>query len=165
MRKREILELFMKMLGIYLLVQAVGYFFSLISLAFFDISMQNYNMASSIIPLLGYAFVGFALIKYSKYFATKIERVGDTAEEKDELTENNDRLSIKEIQYIAFSVLGVYFIGTSLSDFIGSIVTVGLNGAYRQSYVVLNTVISNIAQFGFGFYLLFGMKKRTTHGE
>lgn len=160
MRKRDILIIANKILGIYLLVRAlemlqtIGMAVSTLPQLSSDEGMQGiWFLIGSIVPFLLLIAAGLCLIKCADSFATKLcvgEKINDM--------EGNIERDV--LQEIAFSTLGVFVIVNAIPRITQIIVNLSIQGQWRER-VLLGTwgaIIGFVIQLAIGIFLIFGSK-------
>jgi hypothetical protein len=106
MEKKQIASLGCKFLGIYAIIQSIpllGNVFQVFAFAKDDSSFGASLLISAFLPFLLMAFFGFELLFFSNKFAKKMVPANDSV--------NSDNiLSSKDLQVIAFSIVGLFMI-------------------------------------------------------
>lgn len=152
MNKHEIAKLACKLLGLYTFINAIGAVLSFV--ANLPLLMQGNNAALSLlystIPFLVWAFFGLILWFKADSFARAM--VSDSVE-----AQESGQLSATEVQAIAFSVIGLVFLASSLpkaASLLGSLYQT------KQNINMINPRIDNVAgvivQFLVGLGLFLG---------
>lgn len=149
MSKREIASLACKLLGLYLMIQGLN-----VMINMFSVSLMPYNPLSmekilnTIFPFIFIIIFGILIWSFSDKLSVIMIK-GETCSE--------ERTSIKasDIQRIAFSVLGLYFLGNSIPKLISTIINITSKEVANYSSVLF-LAGGPITQFIVGFAIFTG---------
>lgn len=114
MTKREIASLALKLLGIYCLIQALTFLAGVLNLVGLNAAKMDLSwsllVVAGVLPILGYLLAGFVLLAFG-------DRVSEKLMHEDKVAGARvSKITTREVQTLAFSVVGIYVIATSLPD-------------------------------------------------
>lgn len=113
--KSEIASLALKLFGIYCLIQALTFLASSLSLVGMNMAEMGLSrslmVAGAALPILGYVFAGLILLTFGNKISRKL--IADGKEQGVMAT----GISTRDVQTLAFSIIGIYLIAVSLPSF------------------------------------------------
>ena len=147
MGNRELAGLACKIVSIYIMMQGINMAASI--LTFYHATfIQDFDFINIIYALI-YIFTGILLWIFSNKLSSIMVR--------EEKKVSGSEITIDSIQRVAFSVLGLYFIGISLPRLVAVFAqTSSLLGGYESVLVLLLNSLSVVTQFVIGLLIFFG---------
>lgn len=149
MNNHEVASLACKILGIYIIVQAINVLFSLLYLSVtisFQDTLLNLSFAVGYIP--------FGILLW--IFSDKLALI--MVKKKDD-NKKNPGMDINSIQRVAFSVLGLFFIGNSLPKLVSLVSNIYISTIeHRESSILIIKSGGPIAEFIIGLVIFFGSR-------
>lgn len=149
MNNREVASFACKILGIYIIIQAINALFNFLYLSAttsFQDNILNLSFAIGYIP--------FGILLW--YFSDKLSVIMVKTKNYDK---ESSSLDINSIQRVAFSVLGLFFIGNSLPRLIGLLCNIYLSMInHSPSSILILKSGGVIAEFITGLVIFFGSK-------
>lgn len=132
MNGREIGNIACKILGIFFIVQGTNTLASVISFITTTQGLRGYEILINICFALFYIVCGVLLW----FLSDKISVIMNTGKET---TDNKSVLEIGDIQRVSFSVLGLYFMGSSLPKIVSNLINMYLltNGPNSTTRLLL----------------------------
>ena len=134
MNKRELASLACKILGIYLIIQGINIF---VNITFFAVTTPSDEVVTGIylnlIFSLVYILFGVLLWIFSDKLSAIMVR-GET-----QLPEDSG-LGARDIQRVAFSVLGLYFMGSSLPNLVTVVTSLIREQAMHMTQILFGSV-------------------------
>ncbi|MEL7568551.1 MAG: hypothetical protein AAGU27_27290 [Dehalobacterium sp.] len=149
MNNREVASLACKILGMYIIIQAINVLFT-----FFYVSVTT-SFQDNILNLsfaIGYILFGILLWYFSDKLSVIMVKTKNC--DKESLS-----LDINSIQRVAFSVLGLFFIGNSLPKLVGLLCNIYLSMIdHNLSSILILRSGGIIAEFIIGLVIFLGSK-------
>jgi len=146
---REIGNIACKILGIFFIVQGTNTLASIISFKASTPGLNGYQSLLNICFALIYIFCGILLW----FLSDKISVIMNTGKRN---ADNKSVIEIGDIQRVAFSVLGLYFIGSSLPKLVSSLINMYfLTNAPNSTTIFMLGLGGILTQFiiGLGIFL------------
>ena len=149
MSKREIASLACKILGIYIIIQGINVFTSvlLFSATVAPDQMAHQNLINIFLALV-YIIFGVLLWFFSDKLSAIMVTRGSHAKE-------GAGIEVNDIQRVAFSVLGLYFIGSSLPKLVSALTSSmrGLPNSFQLFTLIASLGIITEFVIGLGIFL------------
>jgi hypothetical protein len=148
MSKREIAGLACKTLGLYIIVQGIYVIANAIS-SYFVYQFESGMLVSAVFPFVFLVVFGICVWTFSEKLSFLMVNGEADSEDRSSITAN-------ELQRIAFSVLGLFFIGTSLPKLISHLST--MNEMMDAIPNPLTGVFGDITQLVIGLWIFLGSR-------
>ena len=149
MSNRELAGLACKIVGIYIMILGINISSNVFILYLSSPMLQSYF--PNVIYALFYVVIGIVLWIFSDRLSSIMVR--------EEKKVSGSEITIDSIQKVAFSVLGLYFIGISLPRLVVVFAQMSsLLGGYESVLVLLLNSLSVVTQFVIGLLIFFGSK-------
>lgn len=151
MSKYEITSLACKILGIYIIMQGIIVMANVIPIS---LTMQDQSvpvmLINGIFPFVFLIIFGIIIWVFSGKLSALMLKGETYSEEKSGIKAN-------DFQRVAFSVLGLFFIGTSLPKLISNVIDfITMNEMVGTTMRLLPGILGNIAQLIIGVGIFFG---------
>ena len=152
MKKHDIAILSFKILSIYAVIQFIYQFYTFVYYISYEKQLeldQKYSLLLSSVPSLLMALCAIILWFSAPMFANLIFKNDDN--------EINSQSSLADIQRVAFSVLGMYLIATSLPAVVEIILVIQMTSEVKNgSGSMVPTIVEILLKGILGVWLLFG---------
>lgn len=149
MNIRDVANMACKILGLYIIIQAINVLFNFLYLSI-TISFQD-NILNLSVAIV---YISFGILLW--YFSDKLSAIMVKTNTYDK---ESPRLDINSIQRVAFSVLGLFFIGNSLPKLVGLLCNIYLSTIeHSRSSILILKSGSIIAEFIVGLVIFLGSK-------
>lgn len=153
MSKLEITRIACKILGVYLIIQGLNVFANVISSY---ILMQDQStvmlFVSVVFPFSFLIIFGISIWVFSGKLSSLIVKGEVYSKEESGLKAN-------DLQRVAFSILGLLFIGTSLPELVSNLMNlITMDEIYSASIRLLPGILGNIVQLIIGLVIFFGAR-------
>lgn len=152
MTKHEVAILSFKVLCIYAVIQAIDKFYSFLYYVFNEPNLDygsKLNILIASVPSLLMALISVLLWFGSPLLARTIF--------KRSTSETEPPSSLADIQRIAFSVVGLFLLSTSLPDLVEIIIVIISNSIVQSGLnSIVHSIVALLVKVSLGFWLLFG---------
>jgi len=157
MTKRDILELAIKIIGIYMVILILNFIHSILISIPWIFERREHN---SLLFLISYTISVLIYFVVAYYFIFRANSLANIICKEDKPFRESNNIQKETIQEIAFTVVGIYLIANVLPKITQSIITLIQQGRFKniQFSYSFSHLISSIIQIGIGIYLVLGSK-------
>lgn len=153
MTKQDIASLALKLAGIFCFIRAIEHMhivFNTVVPSFYNETMPTVYMMGSFFTLAGLLIAGILLIVLSTRLSKYI--IGPSAGEN-----ITSQLTMEDIQRVAFSIIGVFFMVLALSNIHSILFDIYHISPYQTNHPSLNRYYERLMRDGLTFFLEFGL--------
>ena len=156
MKQKDIIAIANKIIGIYVLIQALKSA-QYVGMSFFVPVEQGHRawvIATGTVPFLLFVIAGFCLIKWAEPIAVNLSQ-------SNELRDFQPRIKRDDFQQIAFSIVGIVLIADNLPKIVSFLVSLELERQTRQVFVFNKPafLVEITIKLVVGLILIFGSKR------
>jgi len=157
MTKRDILELAIKIIGIYMVILILNFIHSILISIPWIFERQEHN---SLLFLISYTISVLIYFIVAYNFIFRADSLANIICKEDKSFGESNNIQKETIQEIAFTVVGIYLIAIALPKITDVIISIILQGRFKNIQYTrgFTYIISSIVQIGIGIYLVLGSK-------
>ena len=157
MTKRDILELAIKIIGIYMVILIL----SLIHMILISMStLFKMKETNNLLFIISYTISSIIYFIVAYNFIFRADSLANIICKEDKSFGESNNIQKETIQEIAFTVVGIYLIANALPKITDVIISIILQGRFKNIQYTrgFTYIISSIVQIGIGIYLVLGSK-------
>jgi len=157
MTKRDILELAIKIIGIYMVILILNFIHSILISIPWIFERQEHN---SLLFLISYTISVLIYFIVAYNFIFRADSLANIICKEDKSFGESNNIQKETIQEIAFTVVGIYLIANALPKITDAIINIIQQGRFKNIQYTrgFTYIISSIVQIGIGIFLVLGSK-------
>jgi len=157
MTKRDILELAIKIIGIYMIILILNFIHSILISIPWIFERREHN---SLLFLISYTISVLIYFIVAYNFIFRADSLANIICKEDKSFGGSNNIQKETIQEIAFTVVGIYLIANALPKITDAIINIIQQGRFKNIQYTrgFTYIISSIVQIGIGIFLVLGSK-------
>ena len=157
MTKRDILELAIKIIGIYMIILILNFIHSILISIPWIFERREHN---SLLFLISYTISVLIYFIVAYHFIFRADSLANIICKEDKSLECNSSIQKETIREIAFTIVGIYLIANALPKITDAIINIIQQGRFKniQFSFGFSHLVSSIVQIGIGIFLVLGSK-------
>jgi len=157
MTKRDILELAIKIIGVYMIILILNFIHSILISIPWIFERREHNILLFIISYTISVLIYF-IVAYN--FIFRADSLANIICKEDKSLEFNSSIQKETIQEIAFTIVGIYLIAIALPKITDGIINIIYQGRLKNIQFTQGFyyIVNSIVQIGIGIFLVLGSK-------
>jgi len=157
MTKRDILELAIKIIGIYMIILILNFIHSILISIPWIFERQEHN---SLLFIISYTISVLIYFIVAYNFIFRADSLANIICKEDKSLECNSSIQKEIIQEIAFTIVGIYLIANALPKITDAIINIIQQGRFKNIQFTqgFSYIVDSIVQIGIGIFLVLGSK-------